>query len=279
MKAKKNRGFTLVEVIVVLVIVAILAAVAIPTLLGFVREARRTEYLEEGRAVLTGAETQVLQLYGRDALSDETLGAEDSRRHIVELVGTQGDLQIIRLDEAGGRVGYFEYAVDGVVVVYDASLSKMYIKGEQTPPPAPTLEEQAEKLRLAFESETIMKTVRDYFDSKGSGLNTIDSEGPNIAKTLNGLFAQAGIDLSDTSYRVYQNPGIGGYTLNVADRKLTGELADAGASVTIVQYVYSAGWSAVTSRSKGPATAALKSVDGVGVPYLVINADQLTPLA
>lgn len=40
MKRKKQKGFTLVEVIVVAVIVAVLAAVAIPLYMGYIRDSR-----------------------------------------------------------------------------------------------------------------------------------------------------------------------------------------------------------------------------------------------
>ena len=43
MKVKKNKGFTLVEVIVVLVILAILAAIAIPALTGYIDKAKDKE--------------------------------------------------------------------------------------------------------------------------------------------------------------------------------------------------------------------------------------------
>ena len=51
MKIKDNRGFTLVELVVVLAIVAILAAVAIPSYQGYVRRAA----CEDAKGVLAGA--------------------------------------------------------------------------------------------------------------------------------------------------------------------------------------------------------------------------------
>lgn len=56
---KNKKGFTLVEIIVVLVIIAILAAIAIPTMLGFVNEARQSEFIAEGRTALVAAQTIV----------------------------------------------------------------------------------------------------------------------------------------------------------------------------------------------------------------------------
>ena len=43
MKKRKNKGFTLVEVIVVLVILAVLAAIAIPALTGYIDKAKNKE--------------------------------------------------------------------------------------------------------------------------------------------------------------------------------------------------------------------------------------------
>ena len=51
----RDQGFTLVEIIVVLVILAILAAFTIPTMLGFVADARGKAYIAEAREVYVAA--------------------------------------------------------------------------------------------------------------------------------------------------------------------------------------------------------------------------------
>ena len=57
-KMKDNvKGFTLVEIIVVLLILAILAAIAIPSMLGYVNEARNSEYIAEARTGYVAAQT------------------------------------------------------------------------------------------------------------------------------------------------------------------------------------------------------------------------------
>lgn len=64
MKTKGNRkGFTLVELIVVLVILGILAAILIPSLTGFIDKARQTRGLAEANEVYLAAQSAAAEQY------------------------------------------------------------------------------------------------------------------------------------------------------------------------------------------------------------------------
>ncbi|MGB5822443.1 MAG: type II secretion system protein [Proteocatella sp.] len=54
---KNKKGFTLVEIIVVLVILAILAAASIPTMLGFVEDAKGKSEIANARAAYVACQT------------------------------------------------------------------------------------------------------------------------------------------------------------------------------------------------------------------------------
>lgn len=67
-KMKKNRkGFTLVEIIVVLVILAVLAAFTIPTMLGFVNEAKGKALIAEAREVYVAAQATATEYIAKDS--------------------------------------------------------------------------------------------------------------------------------------------------------------------------------------------------------------------
>ena len=70
MKKKKNRkGFSLVELIVVLVIMAILAAALVPTLIGYIKQTRQSNYKNECASAVSAAQTIISSAY---ADSDST---------------------------------------------------------------------------------------------------------------------------------------------------------------------------------------------------------------
>ena len=57
-KRSNKKGFTLVEIIVVLVILAILAAIAVPSVLGYVNDAKDSQYISEARSAYIVVQTE-----------------------------------------------------------------------------------------------------------------------------------------------------------------------------------------------------------------------------
>ncbi len=67
---KSRKGFTLVEIIVVLVILAVLAAFTIPSMLGFVAEAKKKAAIAEQREVYVAAQAIATEYYAKKTAAD-----------------------------------------------------------------------------------------------------------------------------------------------------------------------------------------------------------------
>ncbi|MCR5603778.1 MAG: prepilin-type N-terminal cleavage/methylation domain-containing protein [Lachnospiraceae bacterium] len=65
-----NKGITLVELIVVLVVLAVLASIIIPQLLGFIARARGSKLLIRGKSLMNAVQTQYLTLYAQAPPAD-----------------------------------------------------------------------------------------------------------------------------------------------------------------------------------------------------------------
>ncbi len=77
---REHKGFTLVELIVVLVILAILAAILVPALLGWIDEARKKQDIVNAKALMTAIQAQMTEEYGKGAKSFSGF-ADDNKKH------------------------------------------------------------------------------------------------------------------------------------------------------------------------------------------------------
>ncbi len=103
-KKNSNKGFTLVELIVVLVILAILAALLVPTLIGYIDEARAKKYLPNAKSCLDAAQAMFSQQYAlNDGLGPHdpvVPGAMDESNNLnkdQDITNTQFAVEVLRL--------------------------------------------------------------------------------------------------------------------------------------------------------------------------------------
>ena len=122
-KTGSEDGFTLVEVLTVLVIIAILAAVAIPTMNGFVNDAKRKPQTTQAREVYVAAQAAATGLAQSDVNSgkDVTYTSDDTSAYIAQVKSLLG----VDMDSAskftiilkGQRVSTVEYTpADGETI-------------------------------------------------------------------------------------------------------------------------------------------------------------------
>lgn len=81
-RVKPEKGFTLVEIIVVLVVLAILAAFTIPTMLGFIADAKGKAYIAEAREVYVAAQAVATEYNATTDIMDGNVPGNNSKEPI-----------------------------------------------------------------------------------------------------------------------------------------------------------------------------------------------------
>ncbi len=114
-----KKGFTLVELIVVLVILAVMAAMLVPALTGYIDEARKKKDYNAASEVLTAAQAVAAQYYG----SDTTPTAAEAKAYITDariadLVGAGVDAEVSNITFANETDANLDLTITGITVTF-----------------------------------------------------------------------------------------------------------------------------------------------------------------
>lgn len=122
--AGRRKGFTLVEVIVVLVILAILAAILIPSMTGWIDKAKEKRLIVACRTCVLAAQTLASKAYGEDGVKTPPEGAA-----VVDYAGVKGIASGITLDTASVAIDSLTYSEGAEDVTYTRLPSPHYTYG------------------------------------------------------------------------------------------------------------------------------------------------------
>ena len=138
---KDNKGFTLVEMIVVLVILAILAAILIPALLGYIDEAKQKQYVLNGKSCYTASQAVLSDLYAKNNDPATDLAKEDVKKRILDMADVT-DCQALTIgckeayDSDSGAKQHNAYTID--YIYYKENNTEIYMYDNEWTSTKPT---------------------------------------------------------------------------------------------------------------------------------------------
>ena len=127
-KLKEKKGFTSVELIVVLVILAILAALLIPALTKYIDKAKEKSITAETRQAVMAAQTLVDEKWADDQNATITVKEDGTITYdaVKDLAEVKGAISAVEIKD--GKITSLTYTHAGKQCVYstDKTADKMY---------------------------------------------------------------------------------------------------------------------------------------------------------
>ena len=239
MKARKNAGFTLIELIVVIAILAILAALMLPTFAKYRDKAKE--------AVCEANMDTVVRQYQVEAGAAPPATIEDANdllKEIMESLKAQEEGSPTGMYNAGSYKGLCQE--DGTYqCLISADFSLLSIdctEHGQSIIDVKTLKERLEQITFSDIPGFAYKDLDAYFklhpnlDSEAISTGNPESYGKygSLAKAVSEKLKAQGINTTNRSWRMYKKGGQ--YNLFLTDRKITVDDITNGAWVDCVKY-------------------------------------------
>ncbi|MEE1465680.1 MAG: prepilin-type N-terminal cleavage/methylation domain-containing protein [Clostridium sp.] len=230
---KNKKGFTLVEIIVVLVIIGILMALAVPAVMSYIKKAADTKLISEARTVMVASKEKGIELVKQGKLHQLT--SSGSKTDIIKRSEIEdGQLMEIQLNSAKNGAGSFVVKIQDAYVRYDDANQSYEVLDSYN-----TLYTKAEEIRAALLTGAATEVFEEYF--KQPGKVVLNSEGANKGKEVRRLLEEAGLASGDDySFRVYKDTNLNTYTITISERRVTMDDLNKKEKVNVIQYDYSA---------------------------------------
>lgn len=227
---KNKKGFTLVEIIIVLVIIGILMALAVPAVMRYVKQAGDTKLISQARSVMVSAKDKSVQLTLQHKLPqleyNETIWKEIIKNSDVD----DATIMDMNLNAQKNGCGDFIVQIGDAYVSYADASQKYEVLENYTP-----LHSIASRLDKTLRLGKAKETINTYFNTK-DGL-TLDSEGANFGQPIRKALNDMGIDVENHSFTIERkNKAAKPTAFNVSDIRLTND--SIGKTVSVIRYEY-----------------------------------------
>lgn len=229
---KNKKGFSLIEIVVVLMILAILAAITWPTLSQYFQDSSEEIYIAEGEKILTSCQVEAQKYVSKHAsLSEHTLN--DRSAQILKRTSLSGKIISVYSNDTNKDVGFFCYQVEdgSCYVIYENE--ELYISKTEVD----YIDSLAPRVRDGV-FEMFDTIFSEYFNTRTKA--SLDSTGPNFGIKYAAALKDMGIDIDSCYFRIYYDKNNRNYTLSITNVPLSTDMK--GQRVQLVQYKFVEGF-------------------------------------